>query len=70
MKGWKRTRSKYPEMVCLVKFSAPGYTHEPEGAVVSYARMRGPLAGMGGFVVLRRRDGTWQIERQESLWVS
>jgi len=70
VKGWKRTRSRYPEMVCLVKFSAPGYTHEPERAVVSYARMRGPLAGMGGFVVLRRRDGTWQIERQESLWVS
>lgn len=57
-------------MVCLVKFSAPGYTKEPEGAVVSYSRMRGPLAGMGEFVVLRLRDGTWQIEWQESLWVS
>lgn len=70
VKGWKRARRKYPGMECLVRFSAPGYMNSSQTAVVSYSRMRGPLAGMGGFVVLERFDGKWKIEWQESLWVS
>ena len=69
-KGWQRLRRGSPEMQCLVQFSAPGVIPDSGRAFVSYSRMQGPLAGMGGFVVLERRDGRWRVERHESLWVS
>lgn len=69
-KGWKRLRELFPGMECLVKFSAPGYVEYSDQAFVSFSRMRGPLGGMGGFVVLRRKGGQWRIEWQEGLWVS
>ncbi len=70
VEGWKRLRSRYPEMECLVKFSAPGYNEPANLAVVSFSRMNGSLSGMGGFVVLRRENGRWRIEWHEGLWVA
>lgn len=70
VEGWKRLHRRYPEMGCLVKFSAPGYSEPADQAAVSFSRMNGPLSGMGGFVVLRREGGQWRIEWQEGLWVA
>lgn len=70
VKGWKRLQRRYPEMACLVKFSAPGYLEDSNQVVVSYSRMRGPNHGMGGFVLLAWDGDEWIVQWHQGLWVS
>ena len=67
---WKTFYRMFPHSNGYIRFSRAGFNGAGDEAVVSTAWMRGSLYGEGRYVLLRKKDGRWNVETSFLTWVS
>lgn len=68
--GWKQFYKLYPRAWSKDTLSLPGYSADGDVAIVQEINSAGPMAGLGWFVVLRKVQRKWVIQRYVNDLVS
>jgi hypothetical protein len=68
--GWRRLFKAFPGSTGLVSLSLPGYSSRGDLAVVYLVVGRGSLAGVGRYVVLKRKQREWTVVARKTVWVA
>lgn len=69
-KHWKTFYRVFPHSNGYLRFSRAGFNHARDEAFVSTAWMSGSLSGEGRYILLRKKDGRWNIKTSITTWVS
>ena len=67
---WGNFYKRFSDSSGLVSFSKVGFNEQHDQAFVYAGRTCGGLCGAGGYVLLKKVNGQWKIEKDEGLWVS
>ena len=67
---WKTFYRMFSHSNGYIRFSRAGFNRAGDEAVVSTAWMSGSLSGEGRYVLLRKKDGRWNVETSFLTWVS
>jgi hypothetical protein len=67
---WKTFYRMFPHSNRYIRFSRAGFNRAGNEAFVSTAWMSGSLSGEGRYVLLRKKDGRWNIENSVAAWMS
>ena len=67
---WKTFYRRYPRSNGYMRLSRVGFNQTLDEALLSTAWMSGSLSGEGGYVLLRKKDGRWNIATSVVTWVS
>ena len=67
---WARFDAKYPNSSGLIFFSNVGFNERHDQAFVYVARNCGGLCGSGGYVLLKKINGKWEIVNEQNMWLS
>ena len=67
---WQTFYRMFPHSNGYIRFSRAGFNRAGDEAVVSTAWMCGSLCGEGRYVLLRKKDGQWNVETSFLTWVS
>ena len=67
---WKTFYRIFPHSNGYIRFSRAGFNRAGDEAFVSTAWMCGSLCGEGRYVLLRKKDGWWNVETSVLTWVS
>jgi hypothetical protein len=67
---WKTFYRMFPHSNGYIRFSRAGFNRAGDEAFVSTAWMRGSLYGEGRYVLLRKKDGQWNVETSVPTWMS
>ena len=68
--GWDLFHAKYPKATSINTLSRVGFNKDRTEALVYYTYSCGGLCGQGQYVLLRKRDGHWKIEKESMTWIS
>jgi hypothetical protein len=68
--GWSQFHKKYPGSSGVLNFSEVAFDFEQRQALVGVSHNCGGECGAGGFVLLRKVDGIWRLDKQIRTWVS
>jgi len=68
--GWSQFHEKYPGSSGVLDFSEVAFDFEQRQALVRVSRNCGGECGAGGFVLLKKVDGVWRLDKQIRTWVS
>ncbi len=66
--GWMRFEEKYPTSNGFIEFSAVGFDHTRDEALVYVSRVCGSACAAGWYVLLRRNADGWRVENQLLSW--
>jgi hypothetical protein len=67
---WAKFYEKYPLASALVTVSNIGFNDQHDQALVYLSRGCGYLCGSGGYVLLQKVNGKWEIRDQGGVWIS
>ena len=67
---WKTFYRIFPHSNGYIRFSRAGFNRAGDEAFVSTAWMRGSLYGEGRYVLLRKKEGRWNVEASVPTWMS
>ena len=67
---WSRFYKKFPNASGLLFFSDVGFNNRHDQAFVYAGRTCGGLCGSGEYVLLRKINGKWEIQKEQGIWVS
>lgn len=67
---WTRFYKKYPNSSGIVFFSDVGFNAQHDQAFLYAGKTCGGLCGEGEYVLLRKINGKWEIQKEDPLWVS
>ena len=67
---WTKFYEKYPNSSGIVFFSNVGFNDRHDQAFVYAGRTCGGLCGEGEYVLLKKVNGGWIIQKEQGLWVS
>lgn len=67
---WKTFYRMFPHSNGYIRFSRAGFNRAGDEAFVSTAWMRGSLYGEGRYVLLRKKEGRWNVEASVPTWMS
>ncbi|MGC1659905.1 MAG: hypothetical protein WA737_07805 [Candidatus Acidiferrales bacterium] len=68
--GWKRFYEKYPGALGVFAVSRVGFNAARDQAMVYEIYKGGYLSGHGKFLVMSKRNGQWQLEKEILMWLS
>ena len=68
--AWARFYRQFPGSTGLVSLSRIGFNDDHTEALVYVAHTCGSLCGSGEFVILKKTQGHWTIDRTDPIWVS
>jgi len=68
--GWDGFYQRYPNANGFTTLSRVGFNEDLSQALVYMGTMSGPLAGVGYYYLLEKKDGIWQITNQVMAWIS
>jgi hypothetical protein len=68
--GWDLFHAKYPNASSINTLSRVGFSKDKTLALVYYTYSCGGLCGQGQYVLLRKREGQWKIEKESMTWIS
>lgn len=68
--GWDIFYAKYPKSQGHMRLSSVGFNPQLDLALMYVGNMRGPLAGEGFYLLLKKVDGKWRVEGQTMVWIS
>ncbi len=68
--GWTRFNKKYPKAKRIISFSRVGFNQERTQALVSVSMSCGGQCGEGGFILLQKENGKWNVQKDIGLWFS
>ena len=67
---WSGFYKKYPNSSGILFFSNVGFNDRHDQAFVYAGKTCGGLCGSGEYVLLRKINGKWEIQKESALWVS
>jgi hypothetical protein len=67
---WARFYERYPKSSGILFFSEVGFNDRHDQAFLYAGRTCGGLCGGGEYVLLRKVNGKWEIQKEHDLWVS
>ena len=67
---WGEFAKKFPNSAGLISFSKVGFNNQHDQALVYVGLSCGWLCGEGKYVLLKKVNGKWAIQKEQSLWVS
>jgi len=67
---WARYHEKFPQPSRLITFSNVGFNNQHDQALVYMTQACGGLCGGGGYVLLKKVNGKWEISKELGLFVS
>ena len=67
---WVSFYKKYPNSAALLSFSNVGFNDRRDQALVYAVVAGGYTYGDGAYVLFRKVNGKWEIQRDEGLWIS
>jgi len=65
--SWRRFYEKYPGAQGIMSLSRVGFNTTKDEALVYVANQSGLLGGSGSFLVLSKRNGRWEIQKEAML---
>lgn len=68
--GWKVFDKRFPGASGYITFSAVGFNREYDEAFLYAARNCGWLCGDGWYVLLKKTERGWEIEKKQHIWTS
>lgn len=68
--GWDLFHAKYPNATSINTLSRVGFSKDKTLALVYYTYSCGALCGQGQYVLLRKHEGQWKIEKESMTWIS
>ena len=68
--GWDIFYSRYPQAPGLTTFSRVGFNATLDQALVYLGTQSNWLVGTGYYLLLKKVNGTWNIDQQVMIWVS
>jgi len=68
--GWSQFDEKYPGSSGVLHFSEVAFDFELRQALVEVSHTCGGECGAGGYVLLKKVDGIWKLDKQIRTWVS
>ena len=69
-KFWLRFSERFPNYSRLISFSNVGFNNQHDQALVYVTQACGGLCGGGGYVLLKKINGKWEIQNEQTLWIS
>jgi hypothetical protein len=70
VKFWSRYYEKFPTSSRLISFSNVGFNNQHDQAFVYVDQVCGGLCGGGGYVLLKKVNGKWEIQNELVLFVA
>jgi hypothetical protein len=67
---WTRFYKRYPNSSGILFFSDVGFNDRHDQAFLYAGKTCGGLCGAGEYVLLRKVNGKWEIQKEQALWVS
>ena len=67
---WLRFSQRFPNSSSLLSFSNVGFNDQHDQALVYVTRTCGGLCGGGGYVLLKKVNGKWEIQNEQTIWIS
>jgi hypothetical protein len=67
---WTKFYKKFPDSSGIIFFSKVGFNRRHDQAFVYAGRTCGSLCGSGEYVLLKKLNGNWVIQREHGLWAS
>ena len=67
---WRGYYEKFPSSSRLIFFSNVGFNNKHDQAFVFVSHACGGLCGGGGYVLLKKVNGKWEIQNHQGLFVS
>jgi len=67
---WTKFYKKFPKSPGILFFSDIGFNDRHDQAFVYAGKTCGGLCGEGEYVLLRKVNGKWEIQKEHDLWVS
>ncbi len=68
--GWKVFYDRYPNANGILEFSRVGFNSQRTKALIYQGNQSNGLSGMGQYVLLLKKDGKWEIEKEVPTWMS
>lgn len=68
--GWDLFHAKYPNANSINTLSRVGFNKDKTVALLYYTYSCGGLCGQGQYVLLRKHEGQWKIEKESMTWIS
>ena len=68
--AWRRFYEKYPGAQGIMSLSRVGFNRTKDQALVYVANQSSLLGGSGSFLVLSKRNGKWEIQKEALIWIS
>jgi hypothetical protein len=69
-KAWRKFMAKHANTPGIIIVSRIGFNHERDQAVVYSGVSCGQLCGQGEFTWLLKRNGVWDVEASNVVWIS
>jgi hypothetical protein len=67
---WDVFYARYPNSNGFIRLSNVGFNREMNQALVNTSKSCGGLCGAGYYVLLKKEQGIWKVNRQVNTWVS
>jgi hypothetical protein len=67
---WEAFHLRHPRSRGWMRFGGAGFSADGDEAVVWFERSEGPMNGAGGWFLLRRRGGAWDVVSERAGWTS
>jgi len=68
--GWEIFYNNYPGANGIMEFSRVGFNSQRTKALIYQGNQSNWLAGMGQYILLLKKDGRWEIEKEVPAWIS
>jgi len=68
--GWEGFYAHYPKAQGYLIVTRMGKSADGTEALVFYGDHKGPLYGIGQFVILTCDGGKWDVARKQTMWMS
>jgi hypothetical protein len=68
--GWEEFYRRYPNSPGTIWLSRVGFDARKNYALVYIGRQSHWRAGAGHFVILKKENGTWAVQRETMIWIS
>lgn len=68
--GWCKYFEDYPNSSGFISFSRVGFNPEGSQALVYVIHGCGGLCGTSGYMVLKKQEGEWMIQKSMAVWIS
>ena len=68
--GWDLFHAKYPNATSINTLSRVGFNKDRTEALVYWTYSCGGLCGAGQYVLFRKHDDHWKIDKESMTWIS